>query len=339
MAVSGTGLLAGLASAIPGAIQGYQDMKAQDLKKMELEAKSKADSEDRQYKKLTAKLKAAELGQDLEENESGELVLKPRAGLLTPEQKRQEELYMKGFQRGPEGNLGLADWRQKEMDNKQRMESMKFQQAGRKADVFEQESLKQFAKKQVDYTTLERPQLANNLSKIDFAVNILDSRNDISGPGKGLLPQSVRAFTNPDAIKAQEAMQSAIQDTLRPTLGAQFTEKEGERIMNLAFNPSLPAEENKRRALALKSAIEQKIAGTDALYSYIRQNKTVEGFPFEKYGLAQSGMTEQMEAVANEGGPRGLLPKMSSEDAQAMEWARSNPQDPRSKEILKRLGM
>lgn len=129
MAISGTGLLAGLASAIPGAIQGYQDMKAQDLKKMELEAKAKADAEDRQYKKISAKLKAAELGQDLEENESGELVLKPRAGLLTPEQKRQEEMYMKGFTRDEKGNLKPADWKQREIENRGLLQQQKLQQS------------------------------------------------------------------------------------------------------------------------------------------------------------------------------------------------------------------
>lgn len=258
MAISGTGLLAGLASAIPGAIQGYQDMKAQDLKKMELEAKAKADAEDRQYKKISAKLKAAELGQDLEENESGELVLKPRSGLLTPEQKRQEEMYMKGFTRDEMGNLKPADWKQQEIQNKgllqQQMLDLKRSQA---------ESARQNAAmgKRPTEGQFKAATFAKRLEEAEGVFDALEQKGydptslkeQATGKLSGIFGEGVKGE---DLKSLQQAQRNFINAVLRRESGAAIAPSEFESAAAQYFpqsgdTPEILAQKRRNRQIAL----------------------------------------------------------------------------------------
>lgn len=79
----------------------------------------------------------------------------------------------------------------------------------------------------------------------------------------GYLPDSFRAAITPEAKAREDEVKGAIQNTLRQTLGSQFTEKEGTAILNRAYDPRLSNAENLKRvqkeAQALKSALEQKM--------------------------------------------------------------------------------
>src|SRR5690606_11327165 len=108
-----------------------------------------------------------------------------------------------------------------------------------------------------EWITKDRSVFISNLQKTNTAVEKLNqavqSGESLFGPVRGKMPDWVRRFTNEDALVVRDAIHSAIQDTLRPTHGAQFTEKEGERIMNLAINPGLSDQENLRRATELQA--------------------------------------------------------------------------------------
>jgi hypothetical protein len=309
MAVSGTGLLAGLASAIPGAIQGYQDMKSQDLKKMELEAKSKADSEDRKYKKLTAKLKAAELGQDLEENESGELVLKPRAGLLTPEQKRQEEMYMKGFTRDEKGNLKLADWKQQEIKNKGLLQQAQLDATMAKAanakattpkgSVGQQAVDRDFAKDYNEWTSGGAQGAKTEIQKLRNVAAALRNKEVTTGGLTGMFPDRM---TSASLLRARSDVQSTIMNSLRAILGAAFTEKEGERVIKNTWNEGDSTENNLARVERLANDLEAKARDKDAKAKYYEQFGSLQGFQ----GITQGGQG----LIPQE---RGLLPKQAAQ--------------------------
>lgn len=79
----------------------------------------------------------------------------------------------------------------------------------------------------------------------------------------GYLPDSFRSALTPEAKAQEDAVKGAIQNTLRQTLGSQFTEKEGTAILNRAYDPRLSNAENLKRvqkeAEALKSQLEQKM--------------------------------------------------------------------------------
>lgn len=79
----------------------------------------------------------------------------------------------------------------------------------------------------------------------------------------GYLPDSFRAAITPEAKAREDEVKGAIQNTLRQTLGSQFTEKEGTAILNRAYDPRLSNAENLKRvqkeAEALKGALQQKM--------------------------------------------------------------------------------
>jgi hypothetical protein len=194
----------------------------------------------------------------------------------------------------------LQDARDKAADRKYKDEDLKIKREalnkkGEKSapdSPFEKAQMSALGKNSAEYFTQNRDQLLNNSNKLTSAIEMLEApKSNISGPGKGLIPGAVRAFTNPEAVTVQESIQSAITDTLRPTLGAQFTENEGKRIMSLQYNPDLPPVENARRAKELQTYINKKVEATDALYEHLGQGKPLNTFDFKKYGMQAQGGT------------------------------------------------
>lgn len=99
-----------------------------------------------------------------------------------------------------------------------------------------------------------------------------------TGPYRGLLPDWVRSSTNPQAIAAKNAVEEVVQRNLRLVLGAQFTEKEGERLIARAYNPQLPPEENKKRVDRLIEQIEAAARAKSEAAQYFETHGTLAGY-------------------------------------------------------------
>lgn len=155
----------------------------------------------------------------------------------------------------------------------------------------EQEAL---GKASAEYKSKDRIQLVTNLDKIAKTTSLLNAAikngEPLSGAVRGRYSDDIRKITNPNAIIARDSIYSAIQDTLKPTLGAQFTEAEGERIKKLAYDPMLDDQENLRRAKQLDGYIRKKVIANDAMYSYLSKNKgSLDGFDYGKYAMQPVG--------------------------------------------------
>jgi hypothetical protein len=177
------------------------------------------------------------------------------------------------------------DLKMREMELKAMSDAAK----GKAESPFEKKRMEELGKSGAEWLSKDRDQFLNNASKIDTAINILNKKGSTTGGITSYTGKLSRDMFNQDAAKAEEAMQSAITETLRPTLGAQFTENEGKRIMDLTFNPRLGDAENARRARELKKFIEKKVEATDALYQHIEETGSVRGFDFSKYGMRPAG--------------------------------------------------
>src|SRR5690606_13850580 len=84
------------------------------------------------------------------------------------------------------------------------------------------------------------------LSQLNEALGILESGDPVTG-AVGVLPDVLQPFLNERGTIAGEAVEEVVQRNLREVLGAQFTEKEGERLISRAFNPRLSPTENAKR--------------------------------------------------------------------------------------------
>src|SRR5690606_6484899 len=166
---------------------------------------------------------------------------------------------------------------------------------------------KALGKSAAEWATKDRAVIASNLEKVDSALdeleNAIKSGQPLFGPGRGHMPDKIRAFTNPKALDVRDRVHSAITDTLRPTLGAQFTEKEGKRIMDLQLRDTLSDADNLRRIQALRDVMRRKIEATDAMYSWIEKRGSLDGFPLEKYGMERV----KGDSGGGSGGAGGLI--------------------------------
>ena len=123
----------------------------------------------------------------------------------------------------------------------------------------------------------ELPQQLANIDKIDDVIAIMQNQ-EVTGPVEGGTPFALKLFTNPESIGVEDDIRSIIYQSLRATLGAQFTEKEGERLVAATFNKYLNEEVNIKRLQRLR---EETVRGLDTkseMYDYLQENGTLKGW-------------------------------------------------------------
>lgn len=129
--------------------------------------------------------------------------------------------------------------------------------------------------------------------------------NDYTGPIRGMLPDKVRAFTNPEAIDAKNNVEEVVQRNLRLVLGAQFTEKEGQALIKRAYNDQLSPEQNKKRLGRLISQIEQAAEAKARAAEYFEQNGTLQGFKGTLVNSANDFLRDEAPGSGGEAPPAG----------------------------------
>lgn len=136
-----------------------------------------------------------------------------------------------------------------------------------------------FAKEYVDFKAAGGfADIEKNLRQLSGASQSLATDSSLTGPLRGMLPDTVRTFTNPNAVATKELVQEVAQRNLRLILGAQFTEKEGERLIARVYNDRLSPEENKRRVDALMTQIREAAQAKQSASEYFEQNGTLTGW-------------------------------------------------------------
>jgi hypothetical protein len=116
------------------------------------------------------------------------------------------------------------------------------------------------------------------VQQLDQALAELRADPNLTGPLVGMAPDWALVWANPAAIDVRDRVQDIIQRNLRLILGAQFTQREGEALIQRAYNPSLPVEQNIARIQALVSAMKAAAAAKQQAVDYFGQNGTLWGY-------------------------------------------------------------
>lgn len=124
--------------------------------------------------------------------------------------------------------------------------------------------------------------VAKNVSQLEGAINNLESGIN-TGFVEGITPDVVKSIVNPELLAVKQQVEEVVQRNLRLILGAQFTEKEGERLISRAFDDKLPTEENIRRVKNLVKQIDDAAKAKQASVDYYDANGTLEGFQGSSY--------------------------------------------------------
>jgi len=116
------------------------------------------------------------------------------------------------------------------------------------------------------------------IANIGGVLEKLEQGKPLTGALVGTMPDFVRAFTHPEAQDAKDRVESVVQRSMRETLGAQFTEQEGERLIARAYNPVLRPEMNAARLRSLFTVMESAAAAKDAMVDHANEHGTLRGY-------------------------------------------------------------
>jgi hypothetical protein len=136
-----------------------------------------------------------------------------------------------------------------------------------------------FAKEYVEFKAAGGyADIDKNIRQLKQASELLGKDNSLTGPIRGMYPDFVRSITNPQAVATKEQVQEVAQRNLRLILGAQFTEKEGDRLISRVYNDRLSTEENKKRVDNLIAQISAAAQAKQSAAEYFEKNGTLTGW-------------------------------------------------------------
>lgn len=212
----------------------------------------------------------------------------PRGKLLTPDEEAQQ-----GRLRAITAESGVES----QVEAARRIAALKAASPRGQAETARAESDAQKAAKEAQLSPAERKvdeayakdyvewrpnggsaDVEKSLAQLDEVVIKLKSGKELTGPARGLAPDFVRRFTNPEAVAVKNAVEEVVQRNLRIVLGSQFTEEEGIRLIERAFNVGLEEEENAKRVGRLREQIRKAADAKNSAADYFEQNGTLKGW-------------------------------------------------------------
>lgn len=132
-----------------------------------------------------------------------------------------------------------------------------------------------------------------------------------------VLSDEMRNIFNPTGAAALDNVRKVVFQSLRDTLGAQFTEKEGIRLTNATYNPALSEEENIKRMRIAGSIIEETIAAKDRLSAFIQSGGKMKDYkgqtPIDVFNESISGLEKASGEKPKSNIPEGIDPAIWNE--------------------------
>ena len=117
--------------------------------------------------------------------------------------------------------------------------------------------------------------------------------------------------------EGRQDIEEVVQRNLRLILGAQFTEKEGTRLIERAFNPNLSTAENKNRIDRLLTQIQIAAETKEDAAAYFNENGTLQGWKGKMPTLR-----DFEEAVGAKGGTANKNGKLTPTEQRELEQLR-----------------
>ncbi len=168
---------------------------------------------------------------------------------------------------------------------------------------------REFGKEYVGWTGGGQADAEKNLSQLEAQIQRLESGENLTGPVIGRQPRAIAEIATPGAVDVQEQVEEVVQRNLREILGAQFTEREGERLISRAFNPRLDEATNAARLRRLATQMRKAAEAKSAMASYFDQYGTLQGYS----GPEMPTMSQIGDAVEETG-------RAAAEEPEAMDF-------------------
>lgn len=147
----------------------------------------------------------------------------------------------------------------------------------------------------------DKAQTEAAVSELTTLAGLLDKTDAATGPALGLVPKWGRDIITPEGADIQDRAERIIQASLRATLGAQFTEKEGKGFLERAYNPRLDEATNAARLRMMAKELQALQGSKEQAIEHMRKHGTLAGF-------APVSSTEGAQGASS-----GGLPRISSD--------------------------
>jgi len=124
----------------------------------------------------------------------------------------------------------------------------------------------------------------------DSVISMIDPKGDLG----------VRAILGEEGLDVQQRVEGIVQQSLRETLGAQFTQTEAFALISRAYNPRLPAKTNSKRLKVAANIAQKLIEMKQAKADYFTSTGgTLHGYKANLENMIPQ-MAAQLKAVYNE---------------------------------------
>jgi hypothetical protein len=144
--------------------------------------------------------------------------------------------------------------------------------------VFEEATDKKIADEYAAWITGGGSDAVKQIAQLQSVKDRLDAGEPLTGSLLGLVSPNTRILFNEGSVDAQQLVEEVVQRNLRLILGAQFTEREGERLIARAYNPQARGETNSKRVGALINQISLAAQQKQALFDHVEKYGTATGF-------------------------------------------------------------
>lgn len=192
----------------------------------------------------------------------------------------------------------------------------------------QEEVNKLFAKEYSDYVARGGDaDVQKNLGLLDESIaRLKEPGNNLTGRSAGALAKFGGGVVGQDTIDLQQNVESVVQGALRQTLGAQFTEKEGQQVLARAFNPMLSPEVNVARLERTRAAIAQMAKSKADAMAYFEANGTMAGYKAKIPNMSDVLNTLDQQNKAEEKNLTNLVSKKESPTMNMINGAQSQQQ-------------
>lgn len=142
--------------------------------------------------------------------------------------------------------------------------------------------------------------IGNLQNLVDLSGRLESGKENLTGPGMGRTPEMFR----PTSVAARQEAERVIQEGLRATLGAQFTEREGERFLARSYDEKLPEKMNAKKLKEAAQTLQSMIRAKKQAADYYEENGTLMGYKGKLYTVKDGMMTEaspqEMESILSQ---------------------------------------
>lgn len=145
------------------------------------------------------------------------------------------------------------------------------------------EADKEFQKQLVAWRSGDAATFFERMRDLRNAIRVLKSGKQITGPLYGKLPDTIKALVSPESVDVRGDVEKVIQQSLRETLGAQFTQQEGQALLARTYNPQLPETFVTENVEAELNKIMQIAKAREAMSRYYEENGTIKGYDPKKW--------------------------------------------------------